>query len=104
MQATAWYCPRAKDFSLQIWPEGGVVFDDANAQLHELTPIACEVLNQLLTGNSLTAHEILVNVLGEAPSEDEATQMTQLLLHFKAMDVIECICLDYPATLTTQQN
>lgn len=98
---TAWCCPRAKDLSLKIWPEGGVVFDDAHAQLHELTPIAGEVLNQLLTGDSLTAHEILFNVLGEAPSDEEADQMNQLLLHFKAMDVIECICLDSSATITT---
>ncbi|OOV07255.1 hypothetical protein RF819_11405 [Rhodoferax fermentans] len=101
---TTWCCPRAKDLSLRIWSEGGVVFDDANAQLHELTPIAGEVLNQLLTGGSLTAHEILFNVLGEAPSAEEAVQMKQLLLHFKAMDIIECICLDSPATITTQQN
>lgn len=104
MQATAWCCPRAKDLSLKIWPDGGVAFDDANAQLHELTPIASEVLNQLLTGVSLTAHEILFNILGEAPSEEEAAQMNQLLLHFKAIDVIDCTCLESPATITTQQS
>lgn len=102
MPMTTWCCPRTTDLSLRIWPEGGVVFDDAKGQFHELTATASEVLHQLLEGGSLTENEILFNVLGEAPTEDEASQMNQLLLHFMAMDLIECICLDSSATLTTQ--
>lgn len=44
-----WHCPRRADYLLQLWPDGAVVYDEASGDIHALSPIAGELLQQLLT-------------------------------------------------------
>ena len=42
-----WHCPRRADYLLQLWPDGAVVYDEASGDIHALSPIAGELLQQL---------------------------------------------------------
>ncbi len=84
-------CPRADQFAVQRWPDGVVVYDDANGSLHALTPVAGEAFVLVQTRQAGDANT-LAQAMGLGDPEPEELDMLQsLLLQFESMGLVECI-------------
>lgn len=84
-------CPRADQFALQRWPDGVVVYDDANGSLHALTPVAGEAFVLIQTRQAVDANTLALAMgLGE-PEPEELDMLQSLLLQFESMGLVECI-------------
>lgn len=83
-------CPRADCLSIQRWPDGVVVYDDASGSLHALTPVAGEAFEWVVSGRASDATG-LAQVMGiDNPSADDVDMFRDLLVQFEAMGLIEC--------------
>jgi hypothetical protein len=89
VDAARWTCGRKGDFSLHEWPDGSVVFDEANGQLHCLTPVAGEALAQILASDGRTSGEIAESLLGETPTPIDSEMMENMLLSLASMNLID---------------
>jgi hypothetical protein len=89
--ATAAYvhCPRAADLALRAWSDGVVVYDDANASLHALTPVAGEALQLLINGVAGDATCLAHALLQDTPDEEEITMVSKLIIDLESMGFVQ---------------
>ncbi|QHE86393.1 HPr-rel-A system PqqD family peptide chaperone [Hydrogenophaga sp. BPS33] len=85
-----YHCPRVDQFAVQSWPDGVVVYDDANGSLHALTPIAGEAF-ALLQAQRASNAQSLAHALGlDEPEAEDLSMLQSLLLQFESMGLIAC--------------
>ena len=85
------HCARPGDFVLQRWPDGVVVYDDANASLHALNLVAGEAFELLLNQSEATDARALAYALVQTePTEEDVELVASLLAQFESMGLIEC--------------
>ncbi len=84
-------CPRADQFSVQRWPDGEVVYDDADGSLHALTPVAGEAFAFIRTGHVSDVHALALAMDLAQPEPEELHLLESLLQQFESMGLIECI-------------
>ena len=89
VHAMRWHCPRRADYLLQLWPDGAVVYDEASGDLHALSPIAGELLQQLLTVLQSCAESLAQALLGEQPTAEDIRKVDKLLKDFEYLGFIE---------------
>jgi hypothetical protein len=76
----ALYAFDAGRYAVRAWPDqGGVVYDEADATLYEVSPLACEVLTLLHGQPASTATDLVRSLIGEAPDEQEVLLMEDML-------------------------
>lgn len=86
------HCARSADFGLHSWPDGVVLYDEADGSLHVLNPIAGETFSLILQHHEDgCSPQELARALVQGEPEDEDVAMVQgLLREFEAMGLIEC--------------
>ena len=89
MRAAYWHSPRRKDFQLQMWPDGAVVYDEASGDIHALTSISGELLDKLLTTEQSSTESLAEALLGASPTEDVVSMVRRILLEFESMGFVE---------------
>lgn len=83
-------CPRADQFAVQRWPDGVVVYDDANGSLQALTPIAGEAFGLIQTQQACDAGSLAQAMGLVDPDAEELDMLQSLLVQFESMGLIEC--------------
>ena len=87
----ALYAFDAGRYAVRAWPDqGGVVYDDADATLYEVSPLACEVLTLLHGQPARTAAHLVRSLIGEAPDEEEVRLMEEMLGQLVYLGVLTC--------------
>ena len=66
-----------------------MVFDDATGHLHELSPVASNVLTVLFDGHTWTSSDLAESLLGELPLSSDTEMMDNVLAHFESTNLIE---------------
>jgi len=87
--AENWHCPRRADFVLQLWPDGAVVYDEASGDIHALSPVAGELLQQVLTVPQSCSETLAQALLGEQPTAQDVRGVDTLLQDFESLGFIE---------------
>jgi len=77
-------CPRRQDLVLRDYPDGCVVYDEADASLHALEPWAGEALLRLMQDPPLAAPELANALVGGRATADEQAQVEEALQQFAA--------------------
>lgn len=88
----AWTCRRRADLSLRHWPDGWVLFDEAQGQMKYLTLVSGELLALLLHDSARaywSACELARALMDEAPSDADVASVTALAGAFESMQIIE---------------
>ena len=89
MRAAYWHSPRRKDFQLQMWPDGAVVYDEASGDLHALNPISGELLHWILSAEQSTPESLAEALFGELPVESDVSMVRAVLMEFEFMGFVE---------------
>ena len=84
-----WSCCRKADLSLRQWPDGFVLFDDAQGQLQCFTAAAGEVMALLLQAPEWTSVDLAQALMGEPPTEDDVVMVEKVVLHFLSLNLVE---------------
>lgn len=87
--AGRWHCPRREDYLLQLWPDGAVVYDDASGDIHALSPVAGELLQQVLSAPQSCSESLALALLGEPPTAHDVRRVDKLLQDFESLGFIE---------------
>lgn len=80
---------RSGDFSVVLWEDGAVVYDEADGSLHALTPVAGEAFQRLLAQPSLTPRQLGRILLQAEPTPHDVRMLDDLLREFDAMGLWE---------------
>lgn len=83
------HCPRAADLVLRTWSDGVVVYDDANASLHALSPVAGEALRLLMSGVARDAAHLAQALLQDTPGEEEIAMVSRLIIELESMGFVQ---------------
>ena len=86
---THWHCPRRTDYFLQVWPDGAVVYDEASGDMHALSPLAGQVLQQIFLEQQCCAQDLAQNLLGELPADEDVGRVDVLLSEFASLGFVE---------------
>lgn len=84
-----WHCPRRFDYLLQVWPDGAVVYDEASGDMHALSPLAGQLLQQILMGPRSCSQDLAQGLLGELPTAEDVGRVDGLLREFASLGFIE---------------
>lgn len=85
------YCSRPADFVLHGWPEGVVVYDDANASLQVLHPVAGEAFELMLNQEHFDAEGVARALVQAEPAPEDIELVASLLVQFESMGLVECV-------------
>ncbi len=88
--STVCHCSRPADFSLKRWADGVVVYDDANASLQALHPMAGEAFELVLSHGRFDAVSLARALIQGEPAPEEVQLVESLLVQFESMGFIEC--------------
>ncbi len=86
--ADRWTCPRPTDFALRDWPDGSVLYDEANGQIHFLNPAAGIVMRLFLEKTDWSIAEIAHRLLEAAPSREDIDLVNNVLVNFLSLKLI----------------
>lgn len=84
-----WYCPRRSDYLLQVWPDGAVVYDEASGDMHAFSPLAGQLLQQILMEQQSCAQDLAQGLLGELPTAEDVGRVDGLLREFASLGFVE---------------
>ena len=77
-------CLRRQDLLVREYPDGCVVYDEADASLHALEPWAAEALLRLMQGPPLEVAELANGLVGGSATADELALVEDALQQFAA--------------------
>ena len=80
---------RREDITSRDWPDGTIIFDDANGQLQCLSPVSGNLMALLAQRPQWTAHELAAELLGETPTADDVEMVENVLAEFSLLNLIE---------------
>lgn len=80
---------RAADFVVKVWPDGAVVYDEADGSLQALNPVAGEAFQRLLERPGLSPLELGRLLLQDEPDADDLLMIHELLREFESMGLWE---------------
>lgn len=89
MPEVEWLCSRRDDLSFRNWPDGSVVFDDANGQLQCLTPVSADLMELLRRPRAWTAPNLAEELLGETPTQLDVEMVENALAEFSSLNFIQ---------------
>lgn len=84
-----WFCCRSADFALRDWPDGCVLFDEAQGQLQCLTVESGALMRLFLQRAQWTSAELAQGLFGESPTDDDVQMVENVALHFQSLNLIE---------------
>jgi PqqD family protein of HPr-rel-A system len=84
-----WQVPRREDFVLKGWPDGVVVYDEANGNIHALTVVAGEAFLWIREHGLEDPIALLQSLADENPSPEDLASLQVLLQEFEALGFIE---------------
>jgi hypothetical protein len=84
-----WVCRRRADFALRDWPDGSVLFDEANGQLQRLTPAAGGMMSLFLDTPEWTSCALAQRIFGETPAGEDIELVANALASFQSLNLIE---------------
>jgi len=84
-----WFCRRRVDFALRDWPDGCVLFDEAQGQLQCLTVESGALIRLLLQQEQWTSAELAQALFGESPTDDDVQMVEDVASHFQSLNLIE---------------
>lgn len=91
--AGGWACLRTSELAVHLWPDGVVVFDDADGNLQCLSPTSGLLLEALLDGRARSAEALAQDLLGEMPSPDDVQMVENILNEFSSLNFIERVAV-----------
>lgn len=74
------YWPNAGRYALRGWPEGGVVHDEADGSLYEVTPVAAELMAMIADHPGGTADQYAQRLLDQSATPTECEQVAALMV------------------------
>ena len=77
-------CLRRQDLVVREFPDGCVVYDEADASLHALEPWAGEALLRLMQGEPLAPAALADALVGGSASPDDLAMLDEALQQFAA--------------------
>lgn len=83
---------RCASLVVRVWPDGAVVYDEADGSLHALNPVAGEALQWLLAHPALGPVELARHLLQEEPQASDLQRVNELLRGFESMGLWERPC------------
>lgn len=87
----ALYSFNADRFLVRGWDgQGGVVYDEAESTLYELSASAFDLLSTLARGVSATAIELAQDLMGEVPEELDVSLVEGVLRPLVTIGVVRC--------------
>jgi len=90
--AVGWTCRRRADLSLRRWPDGWVLFDEAQGQMQYLTLVSGDLLAlwlQFPTHPRWTALQLAQALMDEPPSAADVASVEAVAAAFQSMQLIE---------------
>ncbi len=84
-------CHRAADFVLKLWPDGAVIYDEADGNLQVLSPVAAQAFGHLLAQRCMSPRALAQLLLDDEPTADEEAMVNRLLLEFESTGLLECV-------------
>jgi hypothetical protein len=78
---------------LHNWPDGTVVFDDANGQLQCLSPVSGALLAMLTAALPRRSIDLAHELLGETPTGDDVQMVENILAEFSSLNLIERVAV-----------
>lgn len=75
--------------ALREWPDGWVLFDEAQGQLKCLTTSAGVIMNLLLQQTEWTSFKLGEALIEEVPTNDDVQMVENVLMHFQSLNLIE---------------
>lgn len=88
-RSSRWVCRRRSDFALRDWPDGSVLFDEANGQLQRLNSSAGRMMALFLENSEWTSYGLAQVLFGEAPSQEDLELLESALENFLSLNLIE---------------
>lgn len=87
------YAFNSSRFALRGWAgQGGVVYDDADSTLYEVSDAAFELLSLLKRGDASQSAEQLAHALvGEPPEDVDVELVSSVLGNLRQMGVVTCL-------------
>ncbi len=87
------YAFNAARFGLRGWDgQGGVLYDEADSTLYEVSESAFLLLNSLMQQvNPPSAQELAQELLGEPPEDVDVSLVTAVLDDFRKMGAVTCL-------------
>lgn len=87
--SVGWHAPRRQDFVLKAWPDGVVVYDESNGDVHALHPVAGEVLRCVLERGDAGLDDFLRSLADDEPSAQDVALLNNLLSELEALGFVE---------------
>jgi hypothetical protein len=84
-----WACIRRDEIAIHDWPDGSVIFDDANGRLHCLSPVSGNLMGLLVGLESWSASGLAQELLGEEPTAHDVEMVENVLSEFSSLNLIE---------------
>lgn len=88
-RSNRWVCHRRSDFALRDWPDGSILFDEANGQLQRLNSSAGRMMALFLENSEWTSCELAQVLFGEAPAQKDIELVENALENFLSLNLIE---------------
>ncbi len=88
-----WRCIRPSDLTLRHWPDGAVVFDDANAELQCLNPVSGMLLTLLLQRPHWSAQDLTRELFEDEPTVADVEMVENVLSEFSSLNFVEHVAV-----------
>jgi hypothetical protein len=89
-----WRCSRKDELALREWPDGVVVFDDANGHLNCLNLASGALLELLLLSDTQwTSERLAQELLGEHPTTNDIDMVENALAEFSSLNFIDRVAV-----------
>lgn len=86
---SCWVCHRSSDFALREWPDGAVLYDEANGEIQRLNSSAARVMALFLLKPEWHSGEIARELFGEDSVPEEIESVESALANFQTLNLIE---------------
>lgn len=85
-------CPASRrgELALKHYPDGSVVYDEASGSLHALSPVAGEVLAEILSRQPLSLPALAACLQLDNPSAEELKQLGNMVDELCSLGFVDC--------------
>lgn len=81
---------RRNELALQHYPDGSVVYDEASGGLHALSPVAGQVLSEILAHEALSLPALAECLQLDNPSAEELKQLRGMVDELSLLGFVDC--------------
>lgn len=86
---SCWVCRRSSDFALRDWPDGSVLYDEANGEIQRINSSAARVMALFLLKPEWNSGEIVRILFGEEYAPEDIESVEMVLANFQSLNLIK---------------